>query len=68
MMQALRHLRDFLSEEQLKWLPGNIRVESCILLQQHKKGGDGITRGVLQVFDAKGIYIGEISNPDYVPQ
>ena len=66
MMKMLRHLRDFMTEEQLKFLCGAMEVENCILLRQNKTE-DGIFKVVLQVFDHKGTWIGEITNPDYIP-
>jgi hypothetical protein len=67
MMRTLSHLRDFMSEEQLKWLPGTMHVENCILLRQNKTDESGIFKVVLQVFDHKGTWIGEIEQPDFIP-
>lgn len=78
-IRILSHLRDFLTEEQVKWLSGNIQIENCILLTQHQTlpiPTEDVARGVnvgnhktvVQVFDSKGIWIGEISNPDFIPK
>ncbi len=66
MIHLLQSLRDFLDPEQLKYLPGNLRVENCILLTQHKEDSEGITRTYLQIFDHHGNWIGECQ-PDYIP-
>jgi len=67
MLKNLKHLRDFLDAEQLKWLPSNIKVENCILLTQNKEI-DGVFTTVLQVFDSSGTWIGEITMPDFIPK
>lgn len=67
MMKTLKHLRDFMTEEQLKWLPGAFKVENCILLRQNKTNENNMFTIVLQVFDSKGTWIGEITQPDYIP-
>ena len=67
MLIALKTLRDFLNAEQLKWLPGNLRVGSCIMLRQTVER-DGLTTIVLQIFDSEGTYIGEIAKPEWIPQ
>ena len=61
MIQVIQTLRDFLDEEQLKWLPGNLRVENCILLTKHEEQ-EGITKKVIYVFDNGGALIGKIDN------
>jgi len=66
MLKQLKHLRDFLDDEQMRELPISVRVRSCILLRQKKKV-KGITEWVLQVFDEDGNWIGEISHPDFIP-
>jgi hypothetical protein len=66
-MKQLKHLRDFLDDEQMKWLPSNLQVRNCILLRQQKEDDNGITGNVLQIFDETGTWIGEITNPDYIP-
>jgi len=66
MIKNLKHLRDFLDAEQMKWLPSNLKVESCILLTQQKEI-DGVFTTVLHVFDNGGTWIGEITNPDFIP-
>jgi predicted GH43/DUF377 family glycosyl hydrolase len=68
MMRTLSSLRDFLDEEQLKWMPTNLKVESCILLRQNKTDENGVYKVVVQVFDHKGTWIGEVTNPDYIPE
>lgn len=67
MMKLLKHLRDFLTPEQLKWLPSNIIVENCILLTQMKPDKDGVMRTYLQIFDHGGTWIGECE-PDFIPK
>lgn len=70
-MQILNTLRDFLKEEDLKFLPGNLQVGSFMLLRQNKKDkqDDGSTKfhQVLQVFDEGGAWIGEITDPQFIP-
>lgn len=67
-MRQLSSLRDFLDAEQLKWLAGNLRVQSCILLRQNKLDEQNCMRVVLQVFDRQGTWIGEIAQPDFIPE
>jgi len=67
MMITLSSLRDFLTEEELKFLPGRLLVKNCILLTQHKPEEGKPTKIVLQVFDPSGTWIGEITNPDFIP-
>lgn len=78
-MSAIRQLAtltDFLSEEELKFLPGGIfgRFEAgtFIILKQLKVTQDekGVTHFgyPIQVFTKKGIWIGEITEPDYIPK
>lgn len=69
MMQILKTLRDFLDEETLKWLPSHLQAGNFILLTQNKKmGADKPWKQVIQVFDRGGTYIGEISDPDFIPK
>lgn len=68
MMRTLRHLRDFLDAEQLKFLPGAMLVENCTLLRQNRTDENGVYKVVVQVFDHKGTWIGEVTNPDYIPE
>jgi hypothetical protein len=68
MMRTLSHLRDFMDEETKKWMVGNFQVQPCVLLRQNKTDENGIFKVVLQVFDHTGIWIGEITNPDYIPE
>lgn len=68
MIRTLKNLRDFLTPEQLKWLPGNLAVIPCILLSQ-SVGGDGEPlRTIVHVFNDLGTFIGTIEQPDYIPQ
>lgn len=67
MFQTLNSLRDFLDAEQLKWLPGNLQVRTCILLTQNVGGEDEPMRTILQVFDESGTHIGTIENPPFIP-
>ena len=68
-MKMLKHLRDFLNPEELKFLPGRLKAENCLFLTQSKGGKEGEEpyHTVLQVFTANGTWIGEITNPDYIP-
>lgn len=68
MLRTLKSLRDFLDEEQMKFLPGNLLVMNCILLTQHKKNKDGVHTTVLQVFEESGTWLGEITSPDWIPK
>ena len=68
MIQTKLSLRDFLDEEQLKWLSGNLRVKNCILLVQNKEDKKKIMRQVVQVFDEKGNFVGSIENPQFIPK
>lgn len=74
MMRTLTHLRDFMTEETLKFLPGNLRSANFIILRQNKETEQKIGRvttktfnTVLQVFDKDGTWVGEITHPDYIP-
>ena len=67
MVRNLTHLRDFMDEETLKFLPGNLRSANFIFLRQNKKDEKGMFNTVLQVFDKDGTWIGEITHPDYIP-
>ena len=73
-MKTLTHLRDFLNEETLKFLPGNLRSANFIILRQNKEVEETVGKKkinvlgiVLQVFDKNGNWIGEIIHPDYIP-
>ncbi len=66
-MKTLTHLRDFLTEEELKFLPGRMQAGNFILLQQNKQDEKKLFHMVLQVFTADGTWIGEISQPDWIP-
>lgn len=68
MMRELKTLRDFMSGERLRWLPGNLRLEQVILLCENKICEDAMNRTVIQVFDSKGVWIGEITNPHSIPE
>lgn len=73
MVHTLTHLRDFLDEETLRSLPGNLRSANFIVLRQNKelertgKNKMKVFGTVLQVFDKNGTWIGCIEHPDYVP-
>lgn len=67
MVKSLTHLRDFMDEETLKFLPGNLRSANFIFLRQNKKDEKGMFNIVLQVFDKDGTRIGCIEHPDYIP-
>jgi hypothetical protein len=74
MMRTLSHLRDFLNEETLKFLPGNLRSANFIILRQNKEVEELVGKKiikvfstVLQVFDKNGTWIGEITHPDWIP-
>lgn len=71
-MRILQHLRDFLTEEELKFLPGRLLSGTFILLKQQKTVEDekGVTHfeNPIQVFDSNGTYIGEISDPEFIPK
>lgn len=76
MLQELLTLRDFLSEEELKFLPGRLNANTFILLEQHhsdKETTEGITyiknyERVIQVFTNTGTYVGEITKPHFIPK
>jgi len=68
MIQTKLSLRDFLDEEQLRWLPSNLMVVNCILLIQNKEDEKKIMRQVVQVFDERGDWLGEIKEPQFIPQ
>lgn len=59
MLQVIPTLRDFLDEEALKHLPGNLKVQNCILLKESKIV-DGVFETYLHVFDEDGSLIGTI--------
>src|SRR5438132_890546 len=73
-MKMLRHLRDFLTEEELKFLPGRLHAHQVLFLEQNKEVETNIgdtkakifTR-VIQVFTADGTWIGEVPHPDFIP-
>lgn len=71
-MRELKHLRDFLTEEELKFLPGRLLAGNFMLLQQHRSEmKDGVRqnfRQTVQVFTADGTWIGCIEHPDYLPR
>ena len=69
MLQIVQTLRDFLDKEQLKWLPGNLKVETCILLTKHEIDvEDNVSRQYTYVFDSKGCLIGKIDNSVRMPK
>jgi len=67
MLQILKTLRDFLTEEQMKWLPGNLQAGTFMLLRQNKTDEKGVYTTVVQVFDKGGTYIGQITEPEWIP-
>ncbi len=66
MMIALKHLRDFMSPEALRFLPGNLRVEACIIVKQTDTVENQFHVSLL-VFDSVGTFMGEIKDPEYIP-
>lgn len=66
-MRELQHLRDFLDENALKWLPGNLLTGQFILLRESIREEDKPYRQVLHVFDQSGTFIGTVEHPDYIP-
>lgn len=68
MMKILRHLRDFMDADTVKGLLGDFQADTFILLRQFKADKNGVHRHVVQVFDKRGTWIGEISNPDWIPK
>jgi len=69
MLQTLLTIRDFLDEEQMKWLLGNLKVKNCILLVRNKKNVEGrIFTQELLIFDEEGIWLGTIEKPQYIPK
>ncbi|MDO8640805.1 MAG: hypothetical protein Q7R33_04625 [Nitrosarchaeum sp.] len=63
MLKIIPPLRDFLDAEQLKWLPGNLKVEQCILLSKQEVDVEtNVTSRVIYVFDHEGCLIGKIEN------
>ena len=71
MIRTLTTLRDFMDQESLKFLPGNLKAGTFMLLMQNKINSkeekDQTFKRVIQVFDETGTWIGEISNPDFIP-
>lgn len=80
MLKSLSHLRDFLDDEALKFLPGNLLTGQFILLKAHHIDGkpvndfvmnefnkDKTYKTVIHVFDQGGTYIGTIEHPDWIP-
>lgn len=76
MMQVLKTIRDFMKEDTLKNLVGNLHVHNCILIEESKmdtKIEDGQTvmsnfKRVLHVFESSGVYVGTIEHPHYIPK
>lgn len=61
MLRVIPTLRDFLDEEQLKWLPGNLKVEICILLKKNEIDSEtNVMKTSIYVFDNEGCLIGKI--------
>lgn len=67
MMRMLKNLRDFLDEEALKFLPGNLITGQFIILRENIKNKEGLHQQVLHVFDQGGTWVGTIENPDWIP-
>lgn len=68
MMRTLRHFRDFMTEEQLKFLPGSLLTGQFILLKNSRGGTkEEPWYQVIEVFDQGGTWIGTIENPDWIP-
>lgn len=77
MFQELMTLRDFMTEEELKFLPGRLQAGTFILLEQNRSEKEKLSDGktliknferVIQVFTSTGTYIGEITKPSFIPQ
>ncbi len=76
MMQVLKSLRDFMTEDALKMLPGSLHAQTCMLLKENmvdKEVINGKTvstnfRVVLHVFDETGTFVGTIEKPHFVPK
>ena len=68
MLHIVPKLRDFLDKEQLKWLPGNLKVEQCILLTKHEIDDDNVSRKYVYIFDSQGCLIGKIDNNPKLPE
>lgn len=75
MIHVLKSLRDFMTPEALKFLPGILEARTCILLEESlsdKTVENGVTttsnfRTVIHVFDKGGTFIGTIERPHHVP-
>lgn len=67
MIRELRTLRDFLTEENLKWLPGNLLTGQFILLKENIREEGKPYRQVIHLFDQGGTWIGTIEHPDWIP-
>ena len=68
MLQVMLTLRDFLTEEELKFLPGRFASMNVMILVQNKGGTDGTPyRQEIKVFSETGTLIGAIENPCYIP-
>lgn len=83
MLRTLGHLRDYLNEETLKFLPGNLQSGHFILLRESgkkdkllhptqltehdKQFSPDTFHTVVRVFDDSGTYIGTITHPDFWP-
>jgi len=63
MLQIVPSIKDFLEEEELKWLSDSLRIEQCILLRKHEIDIEtNITKKIVYVFDKDGCFIGKIEN------
>ena len=65
MLQVIPTLKDFLDEDALKHLLGNLKVQNCILLKESKVV-DGLWSTYLHVFDEEGVLIGTIDKTLYL--
>ena len=63
MLQIIPSIKDFLDEERLKWLSGNLKIEQCILLSKDEIDIEtNITKKIIYIFDENGCFIGKIEN------
>ncbi len=67
MMVVLKTLRDFLTEEILRWMPGNLRSCNIVMLREHRKIEGHPIETVIHIFDAQGTYLGSIDHPAIDP-
>ena len=67
MLMTVKHLRDFLDAEALKWLPGNLQARHVLMLTSHETDPAGITHSVAHIFTAEGAYMGTM-RPVWMPR